>query len=101
MSLRTKLSQRRDLDIEFLMKLYEDQEGKCAVSGRQMTHICGEGNIATNMSIDRLNPLGEYTEDNIQLVCRQVNIMKQRLTQEDLAGWCQDITNTYDKRKKK
>lgn len=101
MSLRTKIAHRRDLDINFLCKLYEDQNGLCAVSGRQLTFICGSGVIPTNISIDRIDPFGEYTEDNVQLVCRQANTMKQRLNQEELAGWCEDIVNTYDKRKRK
>ena len=100
MSLRTKIAYRRDLDINFLCQLYENQEGLCAVSGRQLTFICGSGVIPTNISIDRIDPFGEYSENNVQLVCRQANTMKQRLSQEELAGWCEDIVNTYDKRKK-
>lgn len=98
MSLRTKLSQRRDLDIDFLCNLYESQDGKCALSGRQLTFICGKGIIPTNISIDRIDPLGDYTEDNVRLVCRQANIMKQRMSDEELSDWCKDIF--YDKRKK-
>lgn len=101
MSLRTKLSQRRDMNIDFLCKMYEDQEGKCALSGREMTSICGSGNIPTNISIDRLDPLGDYGEDNVRLVCRQANIMKQRFSDNDLSDWCRDMVNTIDKRKKK
>lgn len=101
MSLRTKLSQRRDLDIDVLCKLYEDQKGLCAISGRQLTFICGEGIIPTNISIDRINPLGPYEPDNIRLVCRQANIMKQRLSDEELVSWCKDVIDTNDKRKRK
>ena len=98
MSLRTKLSQRRDLDIDFLCQLYENQKGLCALSDRQMTFITGQGLVTTNISIDRINPIGPYEEGNIRLVCRQANIMKQRLSDEDLADWCKDID---DKRKRK
>jgi hypothetical protein len=102
MSLRTKLSQRRDLDIDFLCNLFDKQNGKCAISGRDMTFICGKGVIPTNISIDRINPLGEYTEENVRLVCRQANCMKQRFSDEELAEWCKDIYLTFeDKRKRK
>ncbi len=101
MTLRTKLSQRRDLDIDFLCNLYEAQKGKCAISGRDLTFICGEGIIGTNISIDRIDPMFDYSEDNVRLVCRQANIMKQRLSDEELASWCKDIVEYNDKRKKK
>lgn len=101
MSLRTKIAYRRDLDIDFLCKLYDDQEGLCALSGRPLTFICGMGVVLTNISIDRIDPLGEYTEENVQLVCRQVNTMKQRLSRDELVEWCRDIVLTNDKRKRK
>jgi hypothetical protein len=101
MSLRTKIAYRRDLDIDFLCKLYEDQKGLCAISGRELTFICGNGVISTNISIDRIKPLEDYTEENVRLVCRQANTMKQRFSDEELADWCRDIVETYDKRKKK
>ena len=101
MSLRTKLQTRRDLDINLLLRLWEEQEGKCALSGRDMTYTCGNGIVQTNISIDRIDPLGPYEDGNIRLVCRQANIMKQRLSDDDLASWCKDITDTNDKRKKK
>lgn len=101
MSLRTKLGSRRDLDIDFLCELYNRQSGLCSISGRQLTFTCGHGVIPTNISIDRIDPYGDYSETNVQLVCRQANTMKQRLSREGLIEWCQDIVNTNDKRKKK
>lgn len=100
MSLRTKISERRDISIDYLCKLYEDQSGKCAISGRELTFITGQGYISTNISIDRIDSSTGYDEGNIQLVCRHVNIMKQQLIQDDLVNWCNDIVE-YDKRKKK
>lgn len=100
MSLRTKLSERRNLPIEYLCQLYENQEGKCAISGRELTFLTGQGYVATNISIDRIDSSIGYDEGNIQLVCRHVNIMKQQLLQDDLVSWCNDIVEN-DKRKKK
>lgn len=101
MSLRTKLSQRRDLDIEFLCRLYEDQEGRCAISGKIMTFVTGMGMVPTNISIDRIDPLKGYEEDNVRLVCRQANTMKMLLSDNELIEWCKSIIETNDKRKKK
>ena len=98
MSLRTKLSHRRDLDIDVLCKLYEDQKGLCALSGRPLTFITGKGFVSTNISIDRIDSNIGYIESNIRLVCRHANTMKLTFSDEDLYKWCQDI---LDKRKKK
>lgn len=99
-SLRTKLNQRRDIDIQYLCKLYEDQCGKCALSGRQLTFITGKGIVDTNISIDRIDSSLGYVEGNLQLVCRQANIMKQRLSEQELSSWCADICTTYKRKRK-
>ena len=99
-SLSKKKADRRDLSIDFLHDLYVKQEGKCAISGREMTFICGEGRITTNISIDRIDSSVGYLESNIQLVCIQANKMKSELNLEDLVSWAEDIVN-HDKRKRK
>lgn len=98
--LSKKKASRRDLDIDFLMDVYEQQSGKCALSGRTMTYQSGSGRIPTNISIDRIDSSMGYEPSNIQLVCIQANKMKAELNQQELAGWCGDIAKTYDKRKK-
>lgn len=80
-----------NLDLPYLIELYEKQNGKCAISGRKMTHIAGEGRVLTNISIDRINNDGGYTKGNVQLVCFCVNMMKQTFTTEDLLDWCRNI----------
>lgn len=100
-ALSKKKATRRDLSIDFLMELYEKQSGRCALSGRIMTYQTGAGRIPTNISIDRIDSRVGYEPCNIQLVCIQANKMKAELSSEDLTGWCEDIVNTYDKRKKK
>jgi hypothetical protein len=65
-----------------------------------MTFIVGQGVVHTNISIDRIDSSLGYDEGNLQLVCRQANIMKQQMSCQELASWCEDISN-YDKRKKK
>lgn len=90
-ALRVKKSDRRDLDISFLVGLYNKQKGLCAVSGVPMTYICGKGVVDTNISIDRIDSNVGYEEDNIQLVCRRVNMMKLDKNKEDLLFWCNSI----------
>lgn len=45
-----------------------------------MTYIEGSGRHLKNMSIDRIDPTKGYTEDNVQLVCAQVNMMKSDMS---------------------
>lgn len=89
---------REALSIDYMMSLYENQRGFCAISGREMTYIAGKGRVETNMSIDRIDSSVGYIVGNIQLACRQANIMKMELSMEDLTSWCDDILNTQRKK---
>lgn len=92
-ALCVKKSDRRHLTANFLIQIYNKQQGLCAVSGIAMTHICGQGNVDTNISVDRIDSSLGYEEGNIQLVCRRVNMMKMDKNLEDLLGWCNAIKN--------
>lgn len=76
---------------ELLIKIWEGQEGKCALTGIEMTHEKGKGTIPTVASVDRIDPSKGYTPHNIQLVCNQANKMKQDLTKEQLKMWCSAV----------
>ena len=80
-----------NLDIQFLLDMYESQKGLCAISGEKMTFLAGHGRIETNISIDRIDSDQGYVRDNVQLVCLAVNLMKQRLSTHGLVTWCQRI----------
>jgi len=80
-----------NIDIGFLLNLYESQEGKCAISGEEMTYLAGAGRRCTNISIDRIDSSKGYTRDNVQFVCDIVNVMKQQLTKSELLFWCNKI----------
>jgi len=92
-ALCVKKLDRRKLTVSFLKDLYDKQEGLCAVSGVPMTYVCGQGNVDTNISVDRINSGIGYEEDNIQLVCRRVNMMKMDKDIDDLLFWCKSIEN--------
>lgn len=78
-----------NITIDDVMAMYEKQDGKCAVTGIEMTYAMD--GFMTNASIDRLDPDGNYDLDNIRLVCTGVNVMRMRLTDEDLVYWCKAI----------
>jgi hypothetical protein len=85
-----KARQRKtcDLTIEQLMQIWHLQDGKCALTGWNMTMQLGKGQIPTNASIDRIDSSIGYENDNVQLVCRAANVAKSNLTQENFVRLC-------------
>jgi len=66
-----------------LLEMWERQEGKCVVSGIEMTW--GKGAFyPTSLSVDRINPEIGYTKGNVRLVLYAVNAFKGRWTDEDM-----------------
>ena len=80
-----------DLTTDQLLKLARDQKSVCPLSGQPLTYTTGHGVIYTNASIDRIEHDGDYTISNVRLVCRVVNTMRTRMTDEQLYDWCQKI----------
>ena len=68
-----------NINIDFLINLYNNQNGLKTISGIKMTHYHNKGRCFTNLSIDRLDNTKGYLIDNIQLVCMAVNQMKSDL----------------------
>lgn len=71
------------IDFDYLWALWEDQGGKCAISGMEMLH---QFNSLESISIDRIDSGEGYVPGNVQLVCRWVNLAKQRHTNEEFLG---------------
>jgi len=58
-----------------------------------MTHSILQGKLRTNASIDKINPELAYTQDNVQLVCNTVNMMKSDMSMSELINFCTLIIN--------
>jgi hypothetical protein len=72
-----------NITVPFLVDLFERQEGMCALSGLPMvttTHIDERPDDnrcnPNKLSIDRIDSVRGYTEDNVQLVRWRANCMK-------------------------
>ena len=91
--LRQKAIVRKNscININELEEIWNKQNGKCALTGWEMTMILGKGNIATNASIDRIDSSLGYIENNVQFICRAVNIFKSNATEELLYKMCEAI----------
>ena len=62
-----------------------------------MTNNLVEGNTSwsdnqANISIDRENNDKGYSNSNVQLVCKRVNIAKHTLNNKEFIKWCKRIT---------
>ena len=82
-----------------LVELWEEQEGKCALTGQIMTWYKGEGPQDMNVSIDRIYPEKPYYKSNIQLVCYRMNIMKHTLNDSELYWWCKNLVMSMESKK--
>lgn len=77
---------------EDLLELWEEQEGRCAISGVYMTHHADRGERKDfNVSIDRIRSTEGYAKDNVQLVCQRVNTIKNDLDEASLYWWVKHI----------
>jgi hypothetical protein len=80
-----------DITAEYIKELYKKQNGKCAVSGIDMTLNLDKGRSPYNISIDQINSKGGYTKDNVQLVCMAVNQLKSDFEMNDVLFICKSI----------
>lgn len=91
---RKKQGHKWNLTASQIWDIYEKQDGKCALSGVQMTHFRTHGEEGeANISIDRIDPEGLYVLANIQLVCKRVNYMKHNKDQKTFLNWVGLIYN--------
>ena len=83
----------RDLEFsitpEFIWEVYLSQDKKCALTGLDI----GWSSIGQDhtVSVDRVDSSYGYTEDNVWLVHKDVNMMKQSLHLEDFISYCKLI----------
>jgi hypothetical protein len=82
-----------DITKQDLYDLWDNQQGKCALSGIEMTYISNCGRIPTNVSVDRIDSSKGYIKGNVQLVCMAVNQMKNDLDTQTLLMFCNAIIN--------
>ena len=92
-----------ELTLDFLMELYNKQNGLCALSGIIMES--NGGNIHKKnkinphiISIDRIDNNKGYTKDNVQLVCGIVNRMRNELSIEQFILYCERIIQYANKK---
>lgn len=92
----TKHNIQFNLDLDFLIDLWNKQNGLCSLSGIKMTFELRMGRTPTNLSIDRKDKNLGYTKDNIQLVCMVCNQIKSDLSEYEMYNFCKKIVEHYE-----
>lgn len=86
------------ITIEMIDVLYEEQDGKCALTGEPIffNYIGENGELVKgNASVDRKDSDYGYLSYNIQLVTKKVNIAKNKSTQEDFILMCNNVAKNH------
>lgn len=87
-----------ELTSDFLWKLLENQNFKCALSGENLK-LGNDYNynfVEIPISLDRINSSKPYEPGNVQWVLKQVNICKQILTNDEFINLCTKIVNNVN-----
>jgi 5-methylcytosine-specific restriction endonuclease McrA len=87
-----------DIDIDFVVDMFHEQEGRCALTGREMTYRGDKGSqeMFHSFSIDRVDSSKGYTRDNIQLLCWGANSIKSNMSTELLFDLIREIYEFND-----
>lgn len=81
-----------EIDLPYLLRLWDEQKGRCAISGVIMTHTKTRGcSREFNASIDRINSREDYLKGNVQLVADRVNSIKNDMEPPKLEWWIKTI----------
>jgi hypothetical protein len=80
-----------DLTPEFILQLYEDQEGVCALTGWPIGWA--EKGLTSTVSIDRIDSSEGYLKENVQLLHKDVNMAKQQYSQDYFVEMCKAVAD--------
>jgi hypothetical protein len=92
---KTRRPEGFNIELDDIIDLYYQQRGRCALSGRRMTHKregVGDGHT-DNISIDRIDSSIGYRKGNVQLICSTINFMKRSLADEQFIELCRDVAS--------
>jgi hypothetical protein len=82
-----------NITTSFLMNMWIEQGGKCALTGYEMNW--GGGVVdSMNVSIDRIDQRQGYFQDNVRLVCWCVNSFRQKMSDQQLLEVAKALVDT-------
>lgn len=87
-----KSAEKRKLEFsitkQYIWDLFLKQNQKCALSGVPLKFNSSWLVIDGNASLDRIDSNKGYTEDNVQWVHKDINVMKMNSTDKEFYDWC-------------
>jgi len=95
-----------DIDLPYLKTLWEEQDGRCAISGIKMAlPPSGRawerlGNDPYKPSLDRIDSSKGYFKGNVQFVCNMANLCKSNWTDQQVIEFCV-LTTQHNQRNNK
>jgi len=84
---------RVNVDGKFLYNLFVKQQGKCALSGINISIVKSDKRHTCSASLDRIDSKKGYTKENVQWVHKDINRIKQHFNQEKFIEWCRLVSN--------
>ena len=88
--LRANRKRTGDITIEYIYDIWISQDKKCALTGIEVDFIKRENGISA--SIDRIDSSINYEKGNVQIVHKDVNIMKNHFNQDYFIEICKLIS---------
>lgn len=83
------------LSLKYVWELFLAQEGKCILTGVQITlPSCSKDTYTA--SLDRIDNTQGYIEGNVQWVHKLVNRMKHVMNNKEFITICHNVTNIYN-----
>jgi hypothetical protein len=67
----------------YLLELYDQQQGLCALSGIKLTWATGKMS-PTSLSVDRIDNSKGYIPGNVRLVCVAINAFRGTMNDEEM-----------------
>lgn len=85
-----------DISIEYIWELFKKQNGKCALTGMDITLISylydensrKKTKLLTTASLDRIDSKRGYTKDNVWWVHKHINVMKNAYNFKEFVSYC-------------
>jgi hypothetical protein len=77
-----------DIPLEEIDRLWDAQNGRCALTGRAMTH---DRNDHCKRSLDRIDSSRGYIAGNIQWVCTKINKLKNNMPDGEFIQICKEV----------
>jgi hypothetical protein len=80
---------RFDLDKQYLDQLFQNQNGRCALTGELLWFVkTAKNHQYQNASLDRIDSNQGYIKGNVQWVVKEVNMLKTNMTEERFKNIC-------------